>query len=118
MRHLKLLPPATGHRPLERLDSAALLARAGDRGDCEKTIARLTLEIARQADTIADLGERVADLAEERDDWRRRALDAEARLRRPSVWAAWWALLALGWQAAWQVFEEPGGDDREGKGGA
>jgi hypothetical protein len=106
-QHLHLLPPPRSPRPFETIDGAALLARAAARGDLEKATARDLLTASRQADIIDTLTDRLDATAEELGEWRRRALAAEAQLRRPSVAAGWWALAALGWGGFWGIFETP-----------
>jgi hypothetical protein len=109
---LKLLPTPTSPRPVERLDSAAMLARAGERGDCEKTVARLALTVATLEDRIAELSEQLEEATDDRIYWTNRALLAEHARRPASLWAGWYALAAMGWQSAWGWFET--GASREG----
>jgi hypothetical protein len=81
--------------------------RLAEHGDRRKMNAAFMAAIAERNEVIVAQREQLDEMAEDRDAWRQRALAAEARLRRPSLLAGWWALLAMGWVGFWDRFETP-----------
>jgi len=105
--HLRAMPSPRDREPIERIDSAPILLKLAECGDPRKIAAAHLQAIADRNEVIEELQDKLDAANEEKDEWRRRALAAEARLERPSFGAALWALAAMGWQSAWMWFETP-----------